>query len=175
MLREYVRHSFVTLLMVSGLFLIVGCGDSTLDSKKAESAILQGVAAQTGAKVKAVSCPENVKPKQGNVFACTLKGNDNTVASVKVLQTDNHGHVTYQVKLVKQDYVEQSIEDYVENKTSGVVSSVNCPDIVLLVKGYKFNCEIVSLKGEQAPVGIVLLNDHGGFSINLTVEQKRPR
>ncbi len=83
-------------VVAASVGLLAAC-TKTLDSGKLESTLKTDIAKKAGTAVKSVSCPDNVKAEKGNTFQCTLVAGDGTTHHVKITQTDDSGHVTYQV------------------------------------------------------------------------------
>jgi hypothetical protein len=88
-----VRRGAFALAGVAGALVIGGCGG--LDSDKAEKNIKNGIEAQ-GRPVKSVSCPSDIKKKEGETFQCTAVTGDGQQVAVKVTETDNDGGIAWQ-------------------------------------------------------------------------------
>jgi hypothetical protein len=72
---------------------LAGCA-KTLDTAPIETQLKDKIGAQT--PVKSVSCPDDVDAKKGDTFDCTLTAGGGKQYTLKVLQTDDNGHVTVQ-------------------------------------------------------------------------------
>lgn len=69
---------------------LLGCAGTVIDSQKAEDAIADDVETKTGARVKAVSCPDDVEVEAGTRFECQVTAADGSraVAELKILNDD---------------------------------------------------------------------------------------
>jgi hypothetical protein len=76
------------LVAVSGL---AACGTTTIDPKSGENVIKKGVNANAGVSVKSVSCPSDIKPKDGNTMNCSVTVTD------KSNNQDHKGTITLHV------------------------------------------------------------------------------
>jgi hypothetical protein len=74
-----------------------GCGDKKLDTDKLEGKVEDGVAAQTGTKIKSVECPSDVKAEKGNTFTCDITAVNGQTGKVTITQTDSDGNVRYEL------------------------------------------------------------------------------
>jgi Domain of unknown function (DUF4333) len=88
-----VRGSAFALAALAAALVIGGCGG--LDADKAEQNIKKGIEAQ-GRPVKSVSCPSDIKKKEGETFQCTAVTGDGQQVAVKVTETDNNGGIAWQ-------------------------------------------------------------------------------
>ena len=89
--------------LATGLALIAagaGCGDSRLDTDRAETAIRSGITRQTGVKIDSVRCPDEVEARQGETFRCVARASNGQRARVEVTQRDDEGSVSW--RLVRQ-------------------------------------------------------------------------
>jgi hypothetical protein len=77
--------------------LFVACNSSlTLDNDTLQRTITSGL--QEQAQVAAtVSCPDDRPIKAGDVFQCQAVTEDGTTLTIQVTQTDDTGHVNWQV------------------------------------------------------------------------------
>ncbi|MGH2980139.1 MAG: DUF4333 domain-containing protein [Solirubrobacterales bacterium] len=91
-------------LLATGLALIAAgvsaCGESKLDTERAESAIRTGITRQTGVKIDSVRCPDDVEARQGDTFRCVARASNGQRARVDVTQRDDEGSVSW--RLVRQ-------------------------------------------------------------------------
>ena len=86
---------------VVAAFGFAGCGDKTLDTDKLQDKVSDGVAKQTGAKIKSVDCPSDVKAEKGNTFTCDVTAANGQKAKVTITQTDSDGNVRYELNATK--------------------------------------------------------------------------
>lgn len=71
-------------------------GGDTLDTNKLESEVVKGIKAQLNIDVT-VSCPDDVKIEQGDVFECQAESADGNTAPVVVTQKDGEGNVDWRL------------------------------------------------------------------------------
>jgi Domain of unknown function (DUF4333) len=83
------RIAAIAALVVAGI-LVVGCGDTVIDSSKAEDAIQRNLETSLHHKVSSVSCPSDQKVDPGATFTCTIdfSGGKQAVATLKILNKD---------------------------------------------------------------------------------------
>jgi hypothetical protein len=90
------RAALVTGLAL-GAAVIGACGESRLDTDKAESAIRAGITRQTGVKIDAVRCPDEVEARKGDTFRCVARASNGQRARVEVTQRDDEGAVSWRL------------------------------------------------------------------------------
>lgn len=90
------RAALVTGLAL-GAAVIGACGESRLDTDKAESAIRAGITRQTGVKIDAVRCPDEVEVRKGDTFRCVARASNGQRARVEVTQRDDEGAVSWRL------------------------------------------------------------------------------
>jgi Domain of unknown function (DUF4333) len=73
------------------------CGESKLDTSRLESQIKKTLSDRTGFQITSVSCPADVKPKEGGTFRCTVTTQRNERVAVNVRQDDDMGGVTWKL------------------------------------------------------------------------------
>ncbi|HEY5051881.1 MAG TPA: DUF4333 domain-containing protein [Solirubrobacterales bacterium] len=66
-----VRAGAVVAIVVSGL-AVAGCGETVIDSAKAEGAIQHNLETSLHEKISSVSCPSDQKVEPGATFTCTV-------------------------------------------------------------------------------------------------------
>ncbi len=91
------RHRLLVPLIAATALAAGGCGDKKLDTGKLEGKIKDGIQKQAGVKIRAISCPDDVKVKKGDTFNCRATTTSGQTANVKVTQQDDEGNVNYQV------------------------------------------------------------------------------
>jgi hypothetical protein len=90
--------SLATGLSLAALGVGVGaCGDSKLDTDRAESAIRKGITRQTGVKIDSVRCPADVEAREGDTFRCVARASNGQRARVEVTQRDAEGSVSWRL------------------------------------------------------------------------------
>lgn len=77
---------------------VAGCSvKKEIDTQRAESEIKRELAAQTGAPLSRVRCPEEVEAKKGDVFRCVAIASDRSRIPVRVTQIDDEGGVRWKI------------------------------------------------------------------------------
>jgi hypothetical protein len=74
----------------------VSVGGDTLDSAGLEEEIRKELAKQVTGEID-VSCPEDVKMKEGDTFQCTATADDGSTRQVQVTQKDGDGNVRFEL------------------------------------------------------------------------------
>jgi hypothetical protein len=74
----------------------VSVGGKNLDTAKLEDRISAEIDKQLNVKTD-VSCPRNVKIKEGDTFECTAKADDGSTRQVQVTQKDDEGNVHFEL------------------------------------------------------------------------------
>jgi hypothetical protein len=90
------RRTLLVFVLVAAAIALAGC-TKKIDTSKAEQSIKAGLdsKARRGITIASVRCPGDINVKKGNNFACTVTATNGRTASVKVVQTDDKGNVTY--------------------------------------------------------------------------------
>jgi hypothetical protein len=92
------RAARLPLALCLALATAVGaCGESKLDTERAEAAIRAGITRQTGVKIDSVRCPDEVEARQGDTFRCLAKASNGQRARVEVTQRDDEGSVSWRL------------------------------------------------------------------------------
>jgi hypothetical protein len=76
---------------------VSACGQSKLDTERAEAAIGAGITRQTGVKIDSVRCPDEVEARQGETFRCLARASNGQRARVEVTQRDDEGSVSWRL------------------------------------------------------------------------------
>ena len=84
-----VRIGAVAALGVAGI-LAVGCGDTVIDSSKAEATLQSNLEKSLHHKISSVSCPSDQKVETGATFTCSVdfSNGKQATATLKVLNKD---------------------------------------------------------------------------------------
>jgi hypothetical protein len=90
-----VRRAFAATVLVAAL-IISGCGEDELSTEPIEKDIQHGLARQTRVPIDSVTCPEKVKPEQGDTFVCTARFAGER-ARVRVRQRSDDGDVVWRL------------------------------------------------------------------------------
>jgi hypothetical protein len=92
------RRPALALIAVPAAFALSACGTKMLNTEKLEPVIKRGIEQQPGVRpLKSVNCPSKVETKAGGTFNCTAVTTGGGRATVRVVQVDDQGHVSYQV------------------------------------------------------------------------------
>jgi hypothetical protein len=85
-------------LMAATAIALGGCGlTKQIDTDRAEAEIKRDLAAQTGAPLRSVRCPDEVDAKEGARFSCTAIAGDGSRIPIRVTQTDGNGGVRWRI------------------------------------------------------------------------------
>jgi hypothetical protein len=90
------KCSGLLLALIAAAALVVGCGDTVLDSTKTEEQLQASLSKSLGAKVSSVDCPSDIEVEKGKTFACSVnmqKGEDQTV-TLEIRNSDADVSVT---------------------------------------------------------------------------------
>lgn len=84
------------LTLVALVGATAGCGETVIDSAKAEAALEQNVERATDRKVSAVDCPSDVEVDAGATFECSVSyaGGEREVATLEIRNSDADVSVT---------------------------------------------------------------------------------
>jgi hypothetical protein len=143
---------------------VLGCGEK-LNISKAESIIRDDLAtrfAAQGLVVSAVTCPSEVRMKQGNGFACEASFEGGGKLPVKVAQTDDKGTIEWTVnqRILVIARVEQQIVE--KARADGQEVAVNCGDRVrVVVPQARFQCMAQDGAGKLLVFDVVIQNENG--------------
>jgi len=82
--------------------LVAGCASGAppgweLDTNKLQETLATKILEQTGIAVR-VDCPDSVPLLQGDIFQCTATANDGSTSPVDVVQNDDEGNVSWELK-----------------------------------------------------------------------------
>jgi hypothetical protein len=80
----------VVAISLVGAALLAGCGDTVIDSAKAEDAIQADLETTFHEKIKVVDCPSDQKVEAGSTFTCTVEYTDGeqATATLKIRNED---------------------------------------------------------------------------------------
>jgi Domain of unknown function (DUF4333) len=83
------RIAMIAVVVVAGL-AVVGCGETVIDSTKAEDQLQRNLQSSLHHAVTSVSCPSNQKVDPGATFTCTVDfaGGKQATATLKILNKD---------------------------------------------------------------------------------------
>ena len=139
-----------------------------LDSTKLEKAIRKEVEAKLPIRIGTVSCPNEVKIAEGDVFACLVEI-DNQQLEIEVTQTDDDGNVDFEAVEAVLDVGQATdfVEDYA-TKQAGRATSANCGEsrVLILEPGRTFMCNVTD--GTNTGTATVTVKDvDGNVSVKL--------
>jgi hypothetical protein len=84
--------------VTAAVLAVAGCSvKKEIDTQRAESEIKRELAAQTGAPLSQVRCPDQVEAKKGAVFRCVAIASDRSRIPVRVTQIDGEGGVRWKI------------------------------------------------------------------------------
>ena len=78
------------LALLVALVAFAGCGETVIDSAKAEGAIESNLEKALHEKIKSVECPSDQKVEAGKTFTCTVdfSNGKQATATLKILNKD---------------------------------------------------------------------------------------
>jgi len=84
------RYCLALTLAIALPFGAAGCGDTVIDSSKAEATIQASLEKSLGGEIKAVSCPTDQKVVPDTTFECTVvfPGGDKEIVTLKIRNSD---------------------------------------------------------------------------------------
>ena len=153
---------------------LLGCGQP-LDVPKAEVIIRDDLAARFAAQglvVSAVSCPKDVRMKQGNGFVCQVQFEGGGVLAVAVAQKDDKGTIewTMNQRLIVASRIEQQIVE--QARSQGQEIALNCGDRVrAVVAQATFQCMGKDAQGKLVVYDVVMDNDNGDVHWQRVVQE----
>jgi hypothetical protein len=90
------KCSGLLLGLIATAVLVVGCGETVLDSTKTEEQLRASLSKSLGEKVSSVDCPSDIEVEKGKTFSCGVKmqkGEDQTV-TLEIRNSDADVSVT---------------------------------------------------------------------------------
>lgn len=84
------RYCLALTLAIALPFGAAGCGDTVIDSSKAEDTIQASLEKSLGGEIKAVSCPTEQKVEPDTTFDCTVvfPDGDKEIVTLKIRNSD---------------------------------------------------------------------------------------
>jgi hypothetical protein len=141
-------------------FTAIGCGEQRIDVKKSASLIQGTLEQQTGADVKSIKCPDEVKVEAKAVFSCLVTGADGTTGSASVTQLDGKGTIRVAASFLSKRSAEQSLQADLRKRAPR--ATVVCPDIIAMKTGGKFECQ-ANLGEINETISATQTNARGSF------------
>jgi hypothetical protein len=131
-------------------------GCTALDTGKTRAEIADALHARLGISVASVTCPTDVHPEAGGVFACTATGRDGTTATITVTQKNYKGEVRISAPLLRVAQLQSTLA----GKLGGGVV-LDCPDLVVAKRGTAFTCKARDAAGATSSVRVTFTDGRG--------------
>jgi hypothetical protein len=160
------------LLPLPALVALGGCsgsvsvGGKTLKTNEAEASIKSLVTSKVGARVKSVSCPEDIDVKTGATFTCTVVGTDGSKGAITAKQTDDKGNFDVDLPLIRPRDAEQAMTTSIKKQVSVKNLAITCPEIVVFKTGGTFRCSGIG-DGVTAPIAVTQVDNTGHIRFKL--------
>lgn len=155
------------LLVLAAAAVSAGCGeaDPTLDERRVEREIRQGVMAELQVDLD-VECPSGRPLERGDRFTCSASSDDTDDLEVRVRQTNGRGSVRWDARILATDRYETSIAQSIEQQRR-IKVEITCPDVVPIEEGGSFTCEARDPKtGETRDVEVVQKDEEGNITFS---------
>ncbi len=166
-------HQQIAALLLSAAVLgacsgSVSIGSSdTLDTAKLEKAIRKEVDDKLPIRIGAVTCPDDIKIDEGEIFSCQVVIDDQEL-EIEVEQTDDAGNVDFHAveAVLDIDQASEFVENYATDQL-GTAASANCGEgrVLILEPGRTFQCNVSD--GNDVTTATVTVKDVDG---NVSVE-----
>ena len=91
------RSRFVRAAVLLGIVVVAVACSKTLDTEGLQTQIADQLNTQLDTTGIKVECPDDVKAEAGNEFQCTGTVPDVGTVTINVKQTDDDGHVTWEL------------------------------------------------------------------------------
>jgi hypothetical protein len=158
-------------LSLAAPVLVLGCGGSVVDSRKAQKLVATTVTARTGARVRSVVCPKGLKAQPGATFTCTVVGTDGTKGVASVRQHDAKGGLRVSAPFLRTRNAETRMgTELLEDE--GAAMQVACPEIVALRVGAKFHCKATD-GTDLRSVGATITDAQGDFESAAVIDSAK--
>jgi hypothetical protein len=145
-----------------GALTATGCGEQKIDVKGSNALIRGSVEEQLGIRVKAVTCPAEVKVQARAVFTCLVTGQDGSKGTATVKQTDGKGTLGVVAPFLHDPA--QSIQT--DLRTRSPRATVVCEDIIVVKAGATFTCR-ANLGETNATVNATQTRAKDSFTYNV--------
>ncbi len=159
------RPHHATLPLLAALAL-ASCGESTIDSAKGEKFIRGVVAKQVVVRVATVTCPDDVKRKQGATFSCSVAGDDGSKGNVLVTQRDDDGNISVSAPFLHVREAETVMQEQIAKRLKVEDVTIACPEIVAVKKDARFACTATA-EGKSRKISARLTDEQGRFRYRL--------
>jgi uncharacterized protein DUF4333 len=135
------------------------CGESRIDSAKAERLARRTVVGQLHARVASVTCPDDVKQQPGARFTCVVRGVDGSKGPAVVTQRGGGG-LSVNARFLNVREAEGVMAVQIGRRIARDDVRVACPEIVVDAKRRRFTCRATT--GERSAAFAVRLTDGAG-------------
>ena len=149
--------------------LRAGCDDRKIDLRNLEAAMKARYGHDAQVAVESVTCPEWVRTREGDVFACELRFEGGTTWAIEVTQLE-HGTTRWlpQGEAVYAKTLEPWLRAALAER--GQAAEVSCDEPVQIVApGETIVCHAHSGDGAKMPVQVVV-NQEDGFRLVSSTE-----
>lgn len=160
-------------LIVLGAAL-AACGgtlttSSFLDVDRFEGTIADGILEQTGIGIESVDCPDEVEMGVGNDFECSVTDENGKTGAVEVTQGEN-GATSWKLAggiSINIDRLEETISEGLATQLDATITSVECPEDIVLEAGNDFECTATDDQGDTGVVTVTQHDDAGNITWEL--------
>ena len=159
------RRAVLTTILAVGLS--VPSVASALDRDAAERAVVEAVGVDLGRPVRSATCPDVIPQELGASIACEVTGADDTRASATATVTPDGLTVDFALLAIKLG--ETTIARAVRKQAGTAVHRVDCPDLVPIEAGGRFECVVVGGDRSQGTVTVRQKDDLGNISFSAPV------
>lgn len=142
---------------------LAACGDTIIDADKGQRLIKTEIEKVVGVSGVTITCPKDRKAKKGDSFTCEAKGADGTTQPITVTQKDDAGNVHFDAPLLHTREAETAMLPLVEGSKEGV--KIDCPDLVVPVKGKTMVCDASATDGSTAKATVRFTGEAGKFTL----------
>lgn len=138
----------VTLTIAS--LLMTGCGP-TLDTTQVQETIRDGVIKQGGISLKAVTCPQGIRQREGKQFECQGQLDSGETFPIFVSQPDDQGSIRWHLPnvpgLLHLPTLQAEIETRLRQRGYAVTVDCGSRTYKATRPGDRFDCKLLPLQG----------------------------
>lgn len=161
------RRSACVLLGAGLLVVATACSGNIsaeitrpLNTSDVEAQITEDLAQNREVEVTVV-CPEDVEAEADGLFTCTATDSDGNSLEIRVTQTDDSGHVDYNLAMLNLALIETQVASQVTQEV-GVSVTLECPRILVSSeKGSSVDCRATDAKNGTGIVRVTTKDDQG--------------
>lgn len=143
---------------------LASCGQSPVDGERGEQLIRGVVAEQVGARVAAVSCPDEAERKSDS-FTCAVTGVDGSRGEA-IVRRGEGGGFSVDAPFLHVREAETAMTEQIERRVRSRDVEVACPEIVVVEEGALFRCKATAA-GRARAVTARLIGEQGRFRFRL--------